>query len=294
MRMNFLIGANVNSIRPLTVLLYSICKNHEDHSVGLYIAGMESESAQGNQLKHLIKGFDNVELDFLEGDMSEVSAVSALPGMIEKLPENIDRILWLDVNCLVKGKLDSLFDMDIRGFAAIVCRDMNSYVSGTGDEALNICGIDKRFELFSTEVMMLNLNYWRRHNIPRLLSDSMQSESMPAHLIFNRDLVGRVLYANSMEYGVSPCFFRLSLPGVIEGKIEFLTYEQINSHTDDAFFTENMDITSRVLENSGIITYCREESRPWLYGGENVYWVYRLYHPIWFEYEELMLKALRR
>lgn len=286
--MDFVIWTDNQTIRPMMVLLYSICKCHEGSRITFHIAGPSKEEIGSNQLEQVVNGFETVELDYMENVMS-----CSIPEIIDRLPHELGKILWLDVNCLVKGRLDGLFETDIKDCAVIACRDINSAISGIEESLLDECGMDHKFSLFSTDVMMINLEYWRRRDVGRLISDSVKSGELSLQQIYNRDLAGKVRYAFWGEYCVPPCFYRLNLKKVVDGQIDFATYGEINSHSDDStYMSENMDITSRIMENARIISYCRNESRPWVFGGDDVYWVYRLYHPLWLECEQQMLKTM--
>lgn len=285
--MDFVIWTDNLTIRPMMVLLYSICKNHEGNRVTFYVAGPSKEEIGSNQLEQVIRNFEKAELVYIE----DVKACS-IPEVVDRLPRELNKILWLDVNCLVKGRLEGMFETSINGYAVIACKDINSYNSGVAEEILKKCGICRKYELFTTDVMMINLEYWRHRNVGQLISDSVNEGKLSLQQIFNRNLAGKVKYAFWGEYCVHPCFYRLKLQSVAEGIIDFATYRQINNHSnDDMYMAENIDITSRIMANAKIISYCRRESRPWNCSGEDVYWVYELYHPFWVECEQQMLKT---
>ena len=174
---------------------------------------------------------------------------------------------------------------------------LNARINELENEYLGKRGIDKSFVWFSTAVMLINVKYWRRRHIDLLIWDSYKEnqyrENLSVQQIFNRNLCDKIRYVSWGRYCVPTCFYRLDLKAVVGGNIEFASYEQINTHGNVAEYIEShVDITERVIQNACIITYCNDESRPWKHAGVDVYWVYRLYHSTWFEYENMMLKYL--
>ena len=85
----------------------------------------------------------------------------------EYLPSAIDRVLYLDCDVCVTDKLDELFDIDMEDRAIAGAMDPESYSSSVYDRL----GIVPKKGYVCSGVLMLNLDYWRQHNIAEQVLD---------------------------------------------------------------------------------------------------------------------------
>lgn len=78
------------------------------------------------------------------------------------LPENIDKVLYLDSDILVRSDLKELYDTDLTGYAAAMGADHWVYVSGKFDT-------EPPPYYCNSGVILINLKYWRDNNITQEL-----------------------------------------------------------------------------------------------------------------------------
>ena len=78
----------------------------------------------------------------------------------EVLDLSINKILYLDCDIVVIGKIKELFEFDLTEFALAACEDPAPYNS-LHRKQLNM---DLSNKAFCSGVMMINLKYWREHN----------------------------------------------------------------------------------------------------------------------------------
>jgi lipopolysaccharide biosynthesis glycosyltransferase len=84
------------------------------------------------------------------------------------LPDSWDRVIYLDVDTLVVSSLADMWNLDIEGRPIAAARDcgIRSIGSGHGVRMWNEIGIDPTTPYFSAGVMLVNLEEWRRTDIP--------------------------------------------------------------------------------------------------------------------------------
>ncbi|MBY7919502.1 glycosyltransferase family 8 protein [Vibrio fluvialis] len=79
----------------------------------------------------------------------------------ELLSENIDKVLYLDCDILVRGSLDNLFNTCLDGYGVAAVEDILSPIAPM-IESINA---DPLMGYFNSGVMLLNLKYWRENNV---------------------------------------------------------------------------------------------------------------------------------
>lgn len=82
----------------------------------------------------------------------------------ELLPE-LDKIIYLDCDILVNGSLEPFWQSDINGYACGVVEDQE------GDDILLHNRIGVYTPYFNSGVLLMNLDYWREHNLIEQLVD---------------------------------------------------------------------------------------------------------------------------
>lgn len=91
----------------------------------------------------------------------------------EILPSDLHKILYLDSDIIVRKSLQTLWNTDVENFAVGVVRDM--------DEKKHIAEARLPYPMesgyFNAGVLLINLDYWRKHNVTRRLMDFIVSNS---------------------------------------------------------------------------------------------------------------------
>ncbi len=124
------------------------------------------------------------------------------------LPEDIDRVLYLDCDTVVLGDITPLWRTpldDHTGVAAVEdtgCKDLRRY------EILQYPAEDS---YFNSGVLLVNLAYWREHRIAQACTDYYRA--YPERIIFNdQDLLNSVLHQHKtlvgLQWNVQDGFYR--------------------------------------------------------------------------------------
>lgn len=73
----------------------------------------------------------------------------------EMLPKEFDKVLYLDMDVIVEGRLDDFWNLNLDGKAAAVIEDRTTEHLGEYSPS----------RYFNSGVMLMNLDYWRVHNV---------------------------------------------------------------------------------------------------------------------------------
>ena len=76
------------------------------------------------------------------------------------LPMNIDRILYLDCDIIVLKNISELFTLNMEGFGVAAVKDASPYDSYHRHKM----GLGLQHSAFCAGMMMINLDYWRKHD----------------------------------------------------------------------------------------------------------------------------------
>lgn len=124
------------------------------------------------------------------------------------LPQDIDRILYLDCDIIVLGDICPLWETPLDSNTAVAaiedmgCREKHRY---------EIMQYPEEDSYFNSGVLLVNLSYWRGHNVPKACVDFYHEH--PERIIFNdQDLLNCVLHAHkkfvSLQWNVQDGFYR--------------------------------------------------------------------------------------
>ena len=78
------------------------------------------------------------------------------------LPLDISKILYLDSDVIVRNSLRSLWNTDLRDHAVAAVIDQSDVIDA---EKLAELGLPAKVNYFNAGVLLINLNFWRQHNI---------------------------------------------------------------------------------------------------------------------------------
>ncbi len=153
------------------VSMVSLLENNKGASIWFHI--LTDTISEGGKEK--IIGFlksRNAQVSFHEVPDSKVSNLALngwgkyawyrlfLPELVES---DIDRILYLDTDTIVCGSLSDLFAMDLSGVSLAGCMDIMGFYDGI----FKRLGYPKKFGYICSGVLLMNLDYFRRHSLSR-------------------------------------------------------------------------------------------------------------------------------
>lgn len=127
------------------------------------------------------------------------------------LPAGIDRVLYLDCDIVVLGDLRPLFETPLEGVGVAAVADIGCDDAGRY-EVLQYPAADG---YFNAGVLMVNLDFWRRHGVPRRCVEYYHK--YPERILFNdQDLLNSVLHGHKrlvdLRWNVQDGHYRASVP----------------------------------------------------------------------------------
>ncbi len=166
---------------PTGVLMHSIGENNTT-SIAYHIFVNESFDAKNRNLLSDIAGRYGSDVNFytiteettkdfpLSGDNRPDHVTMASYYRLfaaDVLPENLDKVLYLDGDMIVRKPLDELWDTDIEGYAVGVTQAKKAIII---DEHHLPYDMDN-LGYFNAGMLLINLSYWRQN---RLMEQFMQ------------------------------------------------------------------------------------------------------------------------
>lgn len=212
--MNILTAINEKYLEPLSVMLYSLCVNNPC-AMSVYIMHFEiSEKSQDEFRSKLSKWGYPMEIYFKQCDRGKFAKIQNNNRygqeanlrllMLDVLPDNMDRILWLDTDIIVKGNLGKLYDYEDRGQCALACHDM--FPSAERHAMLLKLEMDKNAKYFNTGVVLFYIKNMRKHfeteSFLQWMDDNPKKLNYPDQNTLNVCLKGKVVYANPEKYNL--------------------------------------------------------------------------------------------
>jgi lipopolysaccharide biosynthesis glycosyltransferase len=172
--MEFAFCINDAYAQYVCVTICSIFENNPGKDVHIHILtdGLSEKNIQ--KMESLVKKYggkvsiynvDNKQFDGLKMTWSVYAWYRCV--IPELLPDSVQKILYLDADTVVAGKIDELFEMDMTNIAVMAVSD----TSVNDDSTYERLGYEKSKKYFCTGVLMMNLAYWREHHISEKVLD---------------------------------------------------------------------------------------------------------------------------
>lgn len=213
--MNILVAINRNYITKLEVLMESIFSNNEiEIEVYLLYSELlaediihlenfcEEKTRKDGVLRKLYaigvkeQLFDHVVIDIPGLSIETYYRLMAS----DLLPDDLDRILYLDADIIVDGSLADFYNVDFKGNAAAVCEDT---IANFKEDIRTRIGLAKEGTYFNAGVILFNMPEWRKHVTKEKVKELLMSgRQYPFHDqdILNILLEKKLLYMPSFLY----------------------------------------------------------------------------------------------
>lgn len=169
---NILCATDANYAALCGIMLTSLLRNNLDSRINIFIL-TEGISKEDNDKYYNLEKIYNTKINLLQieksqfekcplwaGDHLSVAAYYRLMAP-ELLPEDIDKILYLDCDIIVNNSIKELWNENIDGYAIGAIIDAQFY----NDEFYERLCIPQKNKYFNSGVMLMNLKYWRDNNV---------------------------------------------------------------------------------------------------------------------------------
>lgn len=255
-----------NYVFPTSIAIFSLISNLKIDSSFYYIIHVFSFGlSQKNELqlanlskencKVVIHCVDEKKYEHVFSEINQkthVTPTALLKFELANLLPDVDEVLYLDGDIIVKGNIASIFNYDISNYALAASFEFWTYLS----KLFNFDGDNSLPDFsFNSGVMLLNLNYFRKNNICSILwktkldscNQTEKKENMMDQTTFN------VVLAKSC----------LHLP------IKYNCNNQFTEGIDISLINRAFNVTyssSQDLKQDAIVIhYVGKREKPWLY-----------------------------
>lgn len=210
--MNLLFAINRTFADLLTVTLRSVAKNGGADRYDAYI--LHSDLTQEDQERiihdagsrvtcHFISVDETVFEGFPESDRYPKQIYYRLIAPL-LLPEELERILYLDVDLVVINSLQELYHMDFEGNYYIACSHVRDFLTKFNQVRL---GVDDNVPYINTGVMVMNLPALRENLTLEQVRETARKK-MKTFILPDQDLLTvmhgeHILLVDTMRYNLS-------------------------------------------------------------------------------------------
>lgn len=212
--MNIVLATDDNYAQHCAVVMASVITHN--CNVSFYIINDGLSPPNEEKLKSVItQNTDSVEFVMVDKikiqsmlpmpDNSETSHISIATYyrlfLAELLPADIEKVLYLDCDMVVRGSLLPFYDTDLDGKALAACYLNNAF--GRVKNVYERLGYSEDYKYFNAGALCLNLKYWRENDVQgRLLA--FARNNMHNIVYHDQDILNAVLHREVVH--VSPLY----------------------------------------------------------------------------------------
>ena len=241
--MNILITGNYNNLKRMVAMLYSLLMQ-EPGEVNVYIPAVKADDEALRYLSMYIESWQGKRLipvytDMNIWNMSEDNrclSIEKIYTLCKELDKNIQRILCLDTDIVVKKSLDGLYNCNMQGKILAVCKSVT-------EEDILIIEDGSRFD---TGIILVNLQGLNEISGPDELN------------------AGNIVYMGWDQYNLIPYKYYMDRDAALRGELRFAGREEVEEQGNNLkeFQRRYIDITKQLAKEAAVIHF-KEESSPW-------------------------------
>ncbi len=205
--MNILISVNKNYLPPAEVMLGSLARRVNEH-INVYLlnksltaSDIDSFSKKLKKIKQTIvlhtintpsSYFDKLPVTL---HFSKEMYYRIIAQFI--LPDNLDRILWLDADIIILKDITDFYHQDFNNAYLIACPDINNTSAVIVSQKKSL-ELPKEHLYFNSGVLLMNLNLMRKHT--NLETIYTCATPLKDKLLYPDQDILNVLYHNKVKY----------------------------------------------------------------------------------------------
>lgn len=212
------------------IMLTSLFETNPEERFVVYIlsTGLEPENVSSfNALQQKYKAvFRFVHIDetllhgcsIREGDTISVATYFRLlaPGFI---PEDVEKVLYLDVDIIVNGPVRPFWETDLEGYAFAAVMDESFYQ----EDLYRRLDFPRSYGYVNAGVLLMNLAYWRENGCVKRCMDFVR-ENQQSLYFYDQDALNKILHAEkklvSVRYNFQHGFLLWWQYGYYEGALK--------------------------------------------------------------------------
>lgn len=275
--MDLMIVTNSRFLKYAVVMLNSLfCNNPGEIRVFMPYEDLTEEEVEN--LKMFVKEFPGKSFYPLYVGTDFKNMVKSRSGiMVETyyriigwgmLPEDCHRILYLDVDMIVKGPLDGLFNIDMQGKIFAVCEDIFGKINCFHEANKRRLGLGENDSYFNAGMILADIDQIRAGDEVSKILDNVYRDYERYEYndqdVLNEMYHDRLLYVGWDQFNMPPAWYYMDNAKAQAGELYFADYDDIRRDGADAegFSKKYTNITSQ-LARSCIIMHYLADTKPW-------------------------------
>ncbi len=197
--MDIVVCTDINYIMPCGIMMTSLCENNKDELITFHFIINDTVTPPFKEQLTKIAKFYSKEIEFITMDDNELkglpiplkrytASVYYRMFLAKILPLDIHKVLFLDGDIIIRRSLIPLWETDISDVAIGAIPDMGD----ANMEFYNRLQYDSSKGYFNGGVLLINLDYWRTHDVLERLLDYLAK--YPSRIVLNdQDVMNVVL-----------------------------------------------------------------------------------------------------
>lgn len=278
MKMNLMIVTNSAYLRPTYTMLYSMFLNHPQEKIDIYLPYEDLTEAELAGLTVFVETFAAKRVYPLYVGDTFKSKVKSRNGIhvetyyrilgIKLLPEHMERILYLDIDMIIKGSLKELYETELGNAPFAVCEDIYGIINGFHEANKRRLSIPEKYSYFNAGVMLYNLELLRKTNAAEQMLENIY-RNYARYEYNDQDVMNEMYYDNLVyvgwdEYNCPPIWCYLNKDRLADGALEFADYNRIRelAKNPESMMQTYQNVTGQIYDNAKIIHYLGN-TKPW-------------------------------
>ncbi|WP_297675438.1 glycosyltransferase family 8 protein [uncultured Bacteroides sp.] len=215
------IACNIDSnyVQHCSVTLVSLFVNNPNEEFTIHILANDVTPNEKEILERIATRYNNqiiyypINLELLKGfsirKFSKRISIATYYRCIlsEILPRDIQRLIYLDCDIIILGALRPFWNISMDNIGVVAVEDVGCY----DPKRYDILKYPKEDSYFNAGVLLINMEYWREHNVAQACIDYFHK--YPERILYNdQDLLNSILHKNKLltdlQWNVQDGFYR--------------------------------------------------------------------------------------
>lgn len=274
--LNICIASDDNYAEHMQVAIFSLIYNlHKDCSCNIYILDWWIIDKKKNNIKNMENQFSNIHIEFILMDWNKYSKLPILHHLtkemyyrieIPNLFSNVKKMVYLDCDVIIDGDLSKILDYDVEIYAIWAPNDFWAY-----NAYKYILNIPDNNQYFNSWVLLMNLEYWRKNGISKLIFDYINKHAKWL-VTWDQDAINAICYDK-----------RLVLP--LKYNATALAFQPINWNfpKDEYYEAKHNPIVIHYACAKPRNKWCFHPKRRLYHKYRKLAWLHDVQYPKWFD-----------
>lgn len=217
--MEIVICPNHNFIMPSGVMLKSLFLSNPHKEISVHVLADNDVTSKDQEDLEEIVSFHRCKIYFYKIDGGKFDNYPGLKGNVisrsayfrlflsEILPKNIEKVLYLDGDIVIRKSIEQLWNIELDGYAIGCVMDM---LAGKIQIYNRLC-IPSELTYFNSGVLLINLRYWRENNLVDDYVNYINNNYNKISAAVDQDVLNNVLMNKTkmlpLTYNVQEGFF---------------------------------------------------------------------------------------